>query len=833
MLHLQEIRKSYRMGDTAQEVLKGISVQFRRSEFAAILGSSGSGKTTLLNIIGGLDHYDDGDLLIDGISTQHYRDNDWDAYRNYRVGFIFQSYNLIMHQTVFSNVEIALTLSGISKEQRRQKVLDVLEKVGLQEHVNKMPNQLSGGQMQRVAIARALVNEPEIILADEPTGALDSVTSIQIMDLLKEIAQDKLIIMVTHNPELADTYASRIIELKDGQIVADSNPYVGEEQQAPALSQEQMSGDAAGQGVDQIAKQQAVQTEENPKRNAKGKATGKKTSMSFRTTFTLSLNNLLTKKKRTFMTALAGSIGIIGIALILSLANGVNGMVSDMEKDSLSDYPITIEKKSLDLFGTLSVALSQASTPGTEAQQDENALYSKDDLVSSSVNTAEGLLQSNDTKAFKEYLEKDTDIQNEAALISYNYDLTLQVFDDDGRKVNPFELAEGEEKSVFQELTGLISDESAKTTMLAGTWPAKEDEVVLLVGKDHNIPDSILYALGVKDIRDLEKDLEAVSKDSNYKVESSNYSYGDFIGRSYKVILNTDYYQEENGTFQDRSNDADYMKGVIETGMPITIVGVAENEDVTECYVGYLHDLTLDLIQKIDDTDLAKAQLADRKTDVLTGASFDSYFHTYDDAAGKLGIYDPDEPSSISIYPKDFDAKQAIVKNIDAYNAEKEQAGETDKVVHYTDMMKSLVSGIKNVVNVISFVLVAFVAISLIVSSIMISIITYISVLERTKEIGILRAIGASKKDIRRVFTSETMIEGLFAGVLGVGITILLCIPINMIVGKFADIQGIAKLPIISAIVLILLSVLLNVLAGHKPSRIAAWKDPVEALRTE
>jgi len=799
MLELKDIKKSYIVGETRQEVLKGINIKFRKNEFTSILGPSGCGKTTLLNIIGGLDKYDSGDLVIEGTSTKNYGDKDWDAYRNYRVGFIFQSYNLIMHQSVFSNVEIALTLSGVSKSARKKKVLDALEKVGLKEHANKKPNQLSGGQMQRVAIARALVNDPEIVLADEPTGALDSKTSVQIMDLLKEISKDKLIVMVTHNPELAKEYSNRIVELKDGLIVNDSNPYNGEEE---------------------VSNQKKL----------------KHTSMSLLTSLSLSFNNLLTKKGRTFLTAFAGSIGIIGIALILSLSNGVSNYVSNLEKESLSDYPINIEKSSYDLVGSLTAAFSTAAE-NSQNQYNDGKLHSEDDVVSSSVNTSEGLLQRNNLKEFKKYVDGNEEINKNADAIIYGYNLELQVYTTDGEKVNPTDLkqdtASSGEISIFKELENRESVLKDKYEVLSGNLPEKENEIVLVVGEDSKVPDTILYSLGLKNKKNLKDEFNKFYKDSNYKVESTSYSYEDFVGKTYKLILNTDYYKEENGIYIDYSSNKDYMKDKINQGIDLEIVGVVKEKDGSGKYIGYRHELVLSVINEISKTDIYKKQMENQDINVLTGEEFDGMIDTFEKISEKLGIFDIEDPSSISIYPKDYNAKETIVKLIDKYNEEKRNSGEGELEIKYTDLLKSLAGGVTKVVKMVSFILIGFVAISLIVSSIMIAIITYISVLERTKEIGILRAIGATKKDIKRVFRAETIIEGAIAGLLGVGIALLIDLPINLIVKGIAKIDGIASLPFLSALILILLSILLNVIAGTKPSGIAAKKDPVESLRNE
>ena len=791
MLELKNITKSYVVGGNRQQVLKGIDLQFRRCEFTSILGSSGSGKTTLLNIIGGLDHYDGGDLMIEGVSTKKYHDRDWDSYRNYRVGFIFQSYNLIMHQSVLANVEIALTLSGVSKDERRKRAVEALEKVGLKDHINKQPNQLSGGQMQRVAIARALVNDPEIILADEPTGALDSVTSVQIMDLLKEIAKDKLVIMVTHNPELAKEYSSRIIELKDGVIINDSNPF----------------------------------DKRDEKESVSKKIT--KTSMSLISALMLSFNNLLTKKGRTFLTAFAGSIGIIGIALILSLSNGVNQYAKSLEKDSLADYPITIEKESYDIFGSLSAALSEMDTKD-ECGKDE--LCSKDDIVNASVNSLDkGLLQKNDIKSFLEYLNQDQKIQSSIDRIDYKYNFVLQVYSKDYQKVNPSEYVTGDKSNLFEEITKDLKDYK----LLKGSLPKNEDEIVLIVGSNHTIQDSILYSLNIKDQKDLQKDLIEIRKDNKFKVKSSNYSFDDILNKEFKLILNTDYYKEENGIYLDYSNDSNYMKDKIDQGKTLKIVGVLEDKNSYESVLGYTHDLVLDVIESTRKTSIFEKQMANPNVNVLTGVEFNGFTGSFQENCTDLALYEENDPSSISIYLKDLKSKENVTKFIDEYNEKMKNEHREDLVIHYSDVMKTLVGGITNVVNIVSFVLIGFVAISLIVSSIMIAIITYISVLERTKEIGILRAIGASKKDVKRVFFAETIIEGFVAGAMGILIALFISVPINVVVEQLAKLKGIASMRVDSAIFLILLSIGLNVLAGAKPASMAAKKDPVEALRSE
>ena len=806
MLELKGIKKSYIVGGVEQQVLKGLDVKFRMNEFTSILGASGSGKTTLLNIIGGLDKYDEGDLIIDGNSTKEYSDREWDSYRNYRVGFIFQSYNLIGHQSVLSNVEIALTLSGVSKEERKRKAKEALIKVGLEEHMNKKPNQLSGGQMQRVAIARALVNDPEIILADEPTGALDSETSVQIMELLKKVAKDKLIIMVTHNPEIAKKYSTRIIELKDGLILKDSDPV------------------------------------KDKKLEKKDKSINK-TSMSLFTSLGLSYNNLLTKNGRTILTALAGSIGIIGIALILSLTNGVNGYVKQMEKESLTSFPITVEKDSVDLSKLFTFEEEK------EIKCEKDKICSKNDIASKIKMVTDGMVKKNELTKFKEYLEKNENFKKYSNEISYGYNIDLQIYSLNNVRVNPnsfnvfsgiaFESEETKDlmssftksANVFYELLNNEDYLNTQYDVLAGSLPKEYNELVLIVPKDGIISDSVLYAIDIKERNELTKNLEEKIVKSN---ESTTYSYEDFLGKTYKLVLNSDYYKKENGIYIDHSNDFNYMKNLINNGVEIKIVGVLKaKKDATSNVVGYKRSLTEYVINEIGKTQLYKDQTSNKEINVLTGANFSDTGSTYEETAKQLGIAVLDNPSSISIYPKDFDSKEKIISLIDEYNEEQKKNGNEQYIIEYTDALKTLVSSITTIINIISFVLIGFVAISLIVSSIMISIITYISVLERTKEIGILRAIGASKKDVSRVFIAETIIEGLFAGCLGIFVAFLICQPINLIVNKFAGIANIAVLPIGGSIFLILLSVGLNVIAGIIPAKMASKKDPVVALRSE
>ena len=792
MLEIKNITKGYIVNDAKNNVLKDISISFRKCEFVSILGPSGSGKTTLLNIISGLDSYDDGEIFINNKSTKKFSLIDWDNYRNHKLGFVFQNYNLIEHLSIVDNVKVSLCLSGFDEKTATEKSINALKNVGLFEHINKKPNQLSGGQMQRVAIARALVNDPEIILADEPTGALDSKTSIQIMDLLKDIAKDKLVIMVTHNPELAKKYSTRIIELKDGKIMNDNNPFNGKEKESSTKKI-------------------------------------KKTSMSLLTSLSLSFNNLLTKKGRTFLTAFAGSIGIIGIALILSLSNGVNKYAKDLEKDSLSDYPINIERTSYDIFGAISQSIGEESDSYKD-KCDKNKICSKDDIVKESVvSVSKGLINKNNLVELKKYIEANKDFKKYTAEIKYEYNFDLQVYTKDYQKVNPSDLKE-EEITIFNELP----TSTKKYKLLAGKLPNNNNnEMVLVLNKERIVNDSILYALGIKSKEILQKDLQEIRKDNKYRVKSTKFSYDKILNREYKLILNTDYYLEDKGQFIDYSNNNLYMKDKIDKGIDLKIVGIVEDKDATDSSIGYRHGLKEDIINRISKTSIYQKQIANKDVNVLTNTQFDDITDSYDAIQQKLGTYELTDPSTISLYPKDYDSKQQIVKLIEKYNKEKKDNKEDDLVVTYSDVMKSIVGGITKVINIVSYVLIAFIAISLIVSSIMIAIITYISVLERTKEIGILRAIGASKKDIKRVFYAETIIEGLIAGILGVVIAFLICSLINVIVSFLAKIDGIARMSAINAIILILLSVGLNVLAGARPASMAAKKDPVESLRSE
>ena len=972
MLKLKQVKKDYMAGDSVVHALKGIDLEFRENEFVAILGHSGCGKTTLLNIIGGLDGYTSGDLVINGKSTKNFTDSDWDSYRNHSIGFVFQSYNLIPHQTVLSNVELALTLSGVAPAERKARAIDALNKVGLGDQIYKKPNQMSGGQMQRVAIARALVNDPDILLADEPTGALDSDTSVQIMNILKEISEDKLIIMVTHNPDLAEEYASRIIRLKDGLIVGDTQPYNSEaEEIAPA----------------------------NEKK--------KKPSMSFFTALALSTNNLLTKKARTILTAFAGSIGIIGIALIMSLSNGIQNYIDKVQEDTLSSYPLTIEAESYDMTSMMT-SLMGVHSDAADYKHDKDAVYSNTilyDMINSMVSADKEV---NNLKPFKAFLESDADVQQYISSVLYSYDLDMNFYardvDDNIVKTDITELIQaamsatfgGDYSSYFSTFGSYYSVADAWQEMLPGEngelinpqlkeqydvvygrWPEKYNEVVLTVNENNEVSDLVLYALGLKSSSSLSDDMQTFIDQDNLNTEIESWTYEEICDLVVRYIYPADQYSysEEDGEYIDLADEELGLKTLYNNGMDVKIVGIIrQNEDAISGMItgsiGYTHALVEHVVEVAATKDLVKRQLDDPQHDVFNGLPFledndeafsnsrkteaakeyianatdaeladvyveymsvpeddyvqelideqtegmtradiedmvlDSYpeyssmlskmdddtlfeyvdkmigeqikeiyasqmealyrnlsdsklareFNllaledddylwiynnamppvysdsTYKDNLKKLGYVDLDSPSKINIYVSTFENKDAISDAIERYN---DAASEDDEIT-YTDMVALLMSSITTIIDVISYVLIAFVAISLVVSSIMIGIITYISVLERTKEIGILRAIGASKKDVSRVFNAETFIVGLTAGVIGIIVTVLLNIPITMIVRDLTGIMVLrASLPWIGGVGLIIISVVLTFIAGLIPSSIAAKKDPVEALRTE
>lgn len=823
MLELKKITKIYETGSFKQTALNDITINFRKSEFVSILGPSGSGKTTLLNIIGGLDKYTSGDLIINELSTKKFNDSDWDTFRNHRVGFVFQSYNLISHQTILSNVELALTLSGVPKTERTKRAKKALEQVGLKDHVDKLPNQLSGGQMQRVAIARALVNDPEILLADEPTGALDTETSKEIMKLLKDVSKKKLVIMVTHNQELAEKYSTRIISIKDGKIINDTNAYDGK-----------------------------INTKQD-KETIKTKT--KKTSMSFKTALSLSFNNLLTKKGRTILTAFAGSIGIIGISLILSLSTGVNNYIARVQEDTLTSYPLSIESATADM----STMLTDLANQNKREKHQDKLIYSND-IMSSMVESMSSQIKTNNLTEFKKYLEENSDeLDQYANDIKYTYNLDLQIYKketDKITKLNPSTVFQSFGFNYQQETSPMNSNQYMENRMnvfnelsenknllkktydiLAGKLPEHYNEVVLIADSYGEISDYALYSIGIKDQAELTKMTEKIMKGEKLeKTTQTSYTYDELLNTEFTLVLNTDYYQKQESIWVDKSSDESYMKKLIDKSLTLKVVGIIKpNEEssiTTSGEVGYTKELTDYVIENINNSEIAKEQLKNSDKSVLTNTNF-SNINTYEMTLASLGIVSLDTPKTINIYPKDFKSKEDIIKIIDKYNKEKENNKEKDLVITYTDYVGILMNSITTIVDVISYVLIAFVSISLIVSSIMIGVITYISVLERTKEIGILRAIGARKKDISRVFNAETFITGLISGVLGIIITIILNIPINIIIKNLSGINNVSSLPPLAAIILIAISVFLTVVAGLIPSSYASKKDPVVALRSE
>ena len=837
MLELNGIRKTYVTGTTSVEALKGIDLKFRDSEFVSILGQSGCGKTTLLNIIGGLDKYTSGDLKINGRSTKDFKDRDWDAYRNNSIGFVFQSYNLIPHQTVLSNVELALTLSGVSKAERRQRATEALEKVGLKEQIHKKPNQMSGGQMQRVAIARALVNDPDILLADEPTGALDTQTSIQIMDLLKEISKDRLIIMVTHNPELATQYSTRIIRLLDGTITDDSNPYNGEDDNITTKTDEDSLTDKKS-----------------------GKTKKKKTSMSFFTALSLSLNNLMTKKTRTILTAFAGSIGIIGIALILSISNGIQNYIDRVQRDTLSNYPIQLQKESVDVSSMIE---NMMGNKDKNVDHDKDKIYSNN-IMTDMVNSMVAEVNSNNLKAFKSYLENHKcDVDGYISDIQYSYDVPLYIYSTDTSdgvtQLNPSSVMENmygmsvsgdgmmsagmQNTSVWSRLFDNRQMLDEQYDLIAGSWADNYNEVMLVVDENNEIDDYTLYSLGFKDPAEVKKIFKNVMAGNSYETEETQYTYDEVLDKKFKLVLPTDLYRYNDtlGIWEDASHDDEYMTTVVNNAEEVKIAGIIrKNPDAASVSVSsgvaYTKDLMPHIIDKVNETQIVKQQLADPEKDVFTGMSFDNdktSISTLENNKSLLGIASEDNPSEIDIYAKDFDSKEKLQDFIKNYNDEVTADGRDEDTISYTDYVGILMSSVSTIITAISSVLIAFVAISLIVSSIMIGIITYISVLERTKEIGVLRSIGASKKDVSRVFNAETLIEGFVSGAMGIIITLILCIPANAVIKNVTDISNVAQLPVAGAVILVIISMLLTTIAGLIPAKMAAKKDPVVALRTE
>lgn len=861
MLQCKNIVKEYYSGDEIVHAVNGLSVTFRDNEFVSILGPSGCGKTTFLNIIGGLDQYTSGDLIINGKSTKEYTDKDWDTYRNHRIGFIFQSYNLIMHQSVLKNVEMSLTLSGVPKEERKKRAIAALEKVGLKDQINKKPTQMSGGQMQRVAIARALVNDPEIVLADEPTGALDSETSVQIMELLKEIARDRLVIMVTHNPELAERYSTRIVRLKDGKMISDSMPV---------------------KEVKEEAKEQKL----------------KRPSMSFWTALSLSFNNLMTKKGRTLLTSFAGSIGIIGIGLIMSLSNGVQDYITRVENDTMADYPIELKDNTMDMSVMMSAMMDMQDE--TEASEMEDGKITISKMVESILDSISSS-KTNNLAEFKKYLESDQgdEFTSTAKAIEYSYGMDMTVFNANSEyglvRVSPNELIDklgfsqmGQVQSAFgvsspmnQEIWTQMPDSQAlredNYQLIDGAWPKDESEILLAVDKNNEITDYALYSAGLLDQDELVKNYQNVLDGKTDKIEVSetkNYTNEDFIGMELSVLPNSALYQKVNGLWIDQSDNEDFIKDALKKeAKSVKIVGIvkpAEKTVSSTALGGILYDSSLRnwAADEADASEIVKEQKADPKINVFTGREFTngekfsmdqltpeqmmqmqsmpqeellSYITTYnnninatyDSNLSDLGVIDLNEPSSIKLYVRSFDDKEKLGDLITEYNNVQNDEGKPENIITYTDTVGVMLSGVQRVINLISYVLMGFVSVSLVVSSIMIGIITYISVLERIKEIGVLRALGASKRDIRRVFNAETFIIGLISGLLGIGITALLDIPISLIVQNLTGVAGIASLPVNGAVILVLINLALTMIAGLIPASMASRKNPVEALRTE
>src|SRR5690554_1317588 len=902
MLQIKNITKTYITGELKQVALNGISFNLRQNELVAILGQSGSGKTTTLNIIGGLDRYDSGDIVINNISTERYTDRDWDSYRNHTIGFVFQSYNLIPHQTILSNVELALTISGVSSSERKKRATKALEDVGLKDHLHKRPNQMSGGQMQRVAIARALVNDPDILLADEPTGALDSETSLIVMDLLQEIAKDRLVVLVTHNEELAQNYATRIIKLRDGEIISDSNPYEIDDK------------------------------DENIEHKNLGK-----TAMSFLTALTLSFNNLRTKKARTLLTSFAGSIGIIGIALILALSNGVNAYIENIQKETMASYPITLEAQTMDLSSIIET--SQPMIPNDSIDENRDGVYANSSSLER-INQATTSIKENNLTEFKKYLDNpDSEIHQYVGSngIIYGYDVSFRAYayDENDVLVNTDGSTFESESSQFGPPSGTALPNFMTTTnfveilhgqddalvsdvildnydLIHGTWPKQKEEVVLILERNQEVSMATLFELGLLPSETYRDILDKIDKKESIDFEETMLSYEDILHHEFYIIPESFFYQEnENGTFDVIVEDREPFNQLFDEALVLNISGIVQPTDpdtvlIMNGSIGYTRALTDYIIDETLASPIVKSQEENPDINVLNGLSFspeddaaiiedtieylssmgvtdkanlfmgmirsiygdnqqmiaqltqlneveqaamlDQYLinpeddvilsiyentispGTYDDNMTSFGVVSLDAPTSINIYTDSFEDKDGITNSIHAYN----KTVDSEYQITYTDYVGILMSSVTTIINVISYVLIAFVAVSLVVSSIMIGIITYISVLERTKEIGILRAIGASKRNISNVFNAETFIVGLLSGVLGIGITLLLLIPGNAIIHTLTNTTDVnASLPVSAAVVLILLSLLLTVLAGLIPASKAAKQDPVIALRSE
>ena len=911
MLVLKNIVKDYVTGDTTVRALNDVSINFRENEFVSILGPSGCGKTTLLNIIGGLDKYTSGDLVINGKSTKSFTDENWDTYRNHSIGFVFQSYNLIPHQSVLANVELALTLSGVSKKERRERAIAALEKVGLKEQIHKRPNQMSGGQMQRVAIARALINNPDILLADEPTGALDSETSVQVMELLREIAKDKLIIMVTHNPDLATEYSTRIIRCMDGKVIDDSNPF---EPQAEDFENEK------------------IKAEEE-------KAKGRKPSMSLATAFGLSMRNLGTKKGRTFLTAFAGSIGIIGIALVLALSNGIQNYVDKVQNDTLLAFPMSVEREAVDTDNMMNAVMGMSESVLT-LNHDRDKVY-VNQMMTEMINTFVAQSSSNNIKSFKKYIDDNREKFDELCNdLQFKYSTPLNIYKADTSegvvKVNPNTAMAEMAGNMMQGMEGfmnssmmdawieIIGDNDVvekQYDIIYGRLPEAKNEVVLLIDGKNEINEMLLYALGIKDQNDLQSNIMGALAGNEVKETQESFTYEDICNMKFKLVLNCDYMvkDKKTGLWKDRSSNLAYVKKLVDNGLEINIVGIIRPDEdnvlsVGTGGIGYTTELMEYALEHTANSPAVKEQLQNPKKDIITGMEFvdltvndfdlvdidmklidmkyldigpfmsmagdvdlseidimdmssifnfgdmtdlqkklmegylndeqvialkQAYIDTvnakcsYDNTMSILGYQPVDTPTSIYFYPKSFEAKDELNKMIDFYNSKVSEDGHPEYSISATDPFGILLSSVTKIIDIVTYVLVVFVAISLVVSSIMIGIITYISVLERTKEIGILRAIGASKSDVSRVFNAETIIVGLAAGIIGILSTLLLELPINFLLDYLTKTGAAAQLPFNAAVILVCISVFLTFIAGLVPSSLAAKKDPVEALRTE
>ena len=908
MLKLFEITKEYKVDEESVLALHNVSVEFRRNEFVSILGPSGCGKTTLLNIIGGLDRYTSGDIQIDGVSTEEYDDVDWDTYRNKRIGFVFQAYNLIPHMTVLKNVQLSLTLAGVSKEEGRARAMEALRRVGLEKQAKKKPNQMSGGQMQRVAIARALVNNPDIILADEPTGALDSESGLQVMELLKEVARDRLVIMVTHNGQLAEEYSTRIINLKDGEIVGDTMPYDSSAEEAARERVHEGAEDASAENASVGAGVKKSFFARVKEKVRKLRASDK-SSMSVATAINLSWTNLLSKKGRTLLTSIAGSIGIIGIVVVLALSNGVGAYIQTLEENALSQYPITLKEYDINTSALLSSALSQGGTAAEEYP--DGTQVGVGNVLGSLLGNIEEVFVKNDLKALKQYLDDDNNFDKSLGTVKYGYGTTFNVYADDPAhigesymKVNPFTDAMGDLMGSFQG-SGFISemanaftstwDElSANQELLDqqyellgdSRWPQTANEVVVVVDKYNQLPDFAMFILGLRS-QDYLLDIILSGHESEKEEFYKPLDLSELLGKEYKLIANSDYYvKQDDGTYNTVARD-ELDKGVIDSLNPldIKVVGVVrprQGVTVTSIngYVGYTHALTEMMLERASESDVAATVLDaalneinkgvkaddDSRNGIVTKKNFAAYYLpvtipqgveityiTNPDspiistttenglAAGTLvsnysmhveimralGVADKDTPQTIKIYPSSFDNKAAIEDVLRAYGEE------TGQEVKYTDNLAIIMSFVREMSDTVTNVLVGFAAISLIVSTIMIAIIIYTSVLERRKEIGVLRSLGARKKDISRVFIAESGILGAYSGAIGVLLAVVFSVIGELVLRLLMQIEGLMAVSWWQCVTMFFVSILLSILAGFIPSRMAAKKDPTAALRSE